>query len=231
MKGKFMSNTNATTILDLYARLLTLKYLPRTGWLQRGQTNVESIAEHTFGVAMLALLIGDQVPRIDRGRLLAIALLHDMAEVLVGDLPFSARRLFGQSAKHEAERQAMHELLNHLPPEQEQEYLELWTEYHNGGSREARLVKLIDRIEMLAQALAYERAGSQVMGEFWEDIAEGWSSEFSEIDELVERLIVSRNMLRPDRKIPLPLRQKNGRTNGHHHSYEHSMSEDLFGAG
>lgn len=188
-----MDNQHAVRIMDLHSRLLTLKLLPRTGWLQRGMTNVESIAEHTFSLASLALFVSDQIPELDRGRLLTIALLHDMAEALVGDLPFSARRLFGAEAKQEAERNGMMELLNGFP--QAEEYLELWEEYAAGGSREARLVKQLDRVEMLSQALAYERAGSRVMYEFWEDVAEGWSDEFPIVCAIVEHLIAERNTL------------------------------------
>src|SRR4029079_5307650 len=94
---------------------------------------------------------------------------------LLGDLPLSARRFIGVDRKHEAERRALEEMFARLP--QQEEYVALWAEYAEGSSAEARLVKGIDRIEMLAQALAYERAGSRVMGEFWEDIEDGWSEE------------------------------------------------------
>lgn len=188
-----MEDQRAATILDLHMRLLSLKLLPRTGWLQRGLTNVESIAEHSFGVATLALLAGDQIHGVDRGRLLAIALLHDLAEALTGDLPASARRLFGAAAKQEAERRAMEELLAGLP--HADEYLELWREYAEGRSREARLVKALDRVEMLAQALAYERAGSRMMSEFWEEIDERWCAEFPLLRALLDRLVAERSRL------------------------------------
>jgi putative hydrolase of HD superfamily len=187
-----MDDQRITALYDLQSRLMSLKLLPRTGWLQRGMRNVESIAEHTFAVAALALLVGDQQPGIDRGRLLAIALLHDIAESLIGDLPASARRLFGAAAKREAERRAMVELFTGLP--QVEEYLELWDEYCTGGSKEARLVKALDHVEMLAQALAYERAGSRALNEFWED--EGaLANEFPLVRELTARLYAERDKL------------------------------------
>lgn len=188
-----MDDQRAATILDLHNRVLTLKLLPRTGWLQRGLMEVESIAEHIFGVAALALLVGDQVPDLDRGRLLAIALLHDLAEVLIGDLPASARRLFGAAAKQDAERRAMAELLAGLP--QAEEYQQLWTEYVEGSSREARLIKALDRLEMLSQALAYERAGSRAMAEFWIDVDGSWSAEFPIVRTLAEQMVVARHTL------------------------------------
>ncbi len=185
-----MADQQTARILDLYNRLLTLKLLPRTGWLQRGLVNVESIAEHTFGVATLALLVGDHIPGLDRGRLLAIAVVHDLAEALIGDLPASARRLFGAAAKQEAEQRAMIELLEGLP--QAEEYLDLWRDYANGSSREARLIKMLDRLEMLTQALAYERAGNRAMDEFWEDHDENWASEFPLVLDLYTNLVAAR---------------------------------------
>jgi putative hydrolase of HD superfamily len=167
-----------------------LKLLPRTGWLQRGIPNPESVAEHTFGVATLALLIGDAIDGLDRGKLLAIALLHDMAEALLSDLPASAKRFIGAEHKHAAERRALEEMLARL--DNHAEYLALWEEYARGCSREARLVKGIDRIEMLAQALSYERAGSRALGEFWGDIEDGWGNEFPVLRELACELLALR---------------------------------------
>lgn len=157
-------------------RIAALKLLPRTGWLQRGVAHAESVAEHSFGVALLALVVGDAVPGIDRGRLLAIAVLHDAAEALLGDLPAAARRHLGVEAKHEAEHNALAEMVGGLPGRDD--YLALLAEYRTGSSAEARLVKGIDRLEMLVQALAYERAGSRALAEFWQGVDEGWPDEF-----------------------------------------------------
>jgi putative hydrolases of HD superfamily len=185
-----MHDQTSHTLLKLYTQVAALKRLPRIGWLQRGVANVESVAEHTFGVATLALLIGDTVAGLDRGKLLSIALLHDMAEALLGDLPLSARRFIGVDRKHDAERRALEEMFARLP--QQEEYVALWAEYAEGSSAEARLVKGIDRIEMLAQALAYERAGSRVMAEFWEDAGEGWSDEFPILGSIATQLMALR---------------------------------------
>ncbi|MEF3274224.1 MAG: HD domain-containing protein [Chloroflexus sp.] len=174
---------------DILPRLLSLKLLPRTGWLQRGVRDVESIAEHSYGVAVLCLLIGDLIADIDRSRLLAIALLHDLAESLMGDLPASATRLIGQETKRQAERAGLVSLIGHLP--RASEYLALWDEYSSGSSREARLVKAIDRLELMAQALAYERAGARGLDEFW-PFNDDWASEFPPVKALAAHLRAER---------------------------------------
>ncbi|HEU4325950.1 MAG TPA: HD domain-containing protein [Roseiflexaceae bacterium] len=187
-----MHEQTAEALLELYRHAVTLKLMPRAGWLQRGVAQPESVAEHSFGVALLALLAGDGAEGLDRGKILAIALLHDLAEATLGDLPASARRLFGAEAKHAAERRAMEELLAGLP---QADYLALWDEYARGASSEARLVKGLDRIEMLVQALAYERAGSRALEEFWADAERGWGDEFPILREMALSLLAQRARL------------------------------------
>lgn len=176
----------------LQSRIQTLKLLPRTGWLQRGMREVESIADHSFGVASLALVVGDLHPHLDRGRVLAIAIVHDMAEALIGDLPASASRLIGKAAKSEAERRAMHELFADHPLCGQ--YVALWEEYSTAASAEARLVKALDRLELLAQTLAYERVGTRNLDEFWTD-CHIWSDEFPLVRAMAERLCAEHEAL------------------------------------
>lgn len=181
-----MHEHTAPELVALYSRVATLKLLPRTGWLQRGVALPESIAEHTFGVATLALLVGDSIAGLDRGRLLAIALLHDLAEVALGDVPATARRLLGAHVKHAAERAALEELFAQIP--NRHDYLALWDEYTTASSAEARLVKDLDRIDMLTQALLYERAGNRNLDEFWVNADQGWSDEFPIVRALATAL-------------------------------------------
>lgn len=187
-----MDDQTFAALATLQGQIQTLKLLPRTGWLQRGLRDVESIAEHSFGVATLALIVGDLHPGMDRGKLLAIALVHDLAEALVSDLPASASRLIGKAAKHEAERKAMLEMLGALP--RGESYIELWEEYSQGGSPEARLVKALDRLELLGQALAYERNGARGLAEFWEEVA-GWGEEFPVVRALADQLCAEHEAL------------------------------------
>jgi putative hydrolases of HD superfamily len=187
-----MDSQAIAALAALQSRIQTLKLLPRTGWLQRGLRNVESIADHSFGVAALALVVGDLYPELDRGRVLAMAILHDMAEALIGDLPASASRLFGKAVKHEAERKAMLELFGRLPLSDE--YLALWEEYSQAATVEARLVKALDRLELLAQTLSYERSGARGLGEFWEG-RNGWGEEFPEVRALADQLFAEHEAL------------------------------------
>lgn len=154
-----------------------LKRLPRTGWLLNGVLPCESVADHTAGVALLTLALAgainadwrsaDLEAPLDVGRAVTLAVLHDLAESVVTDLPKRSAELIGAEAKHRAEAEAMTGLLAKLPGGHD--YTILWNEYDARSTPEARLVADADKLEMVHQALQYERAGHRTLDEFWQD--------------------------------------------------------------
>jgi len=78
---------------SLLLEALSLKNLPRTGWVLRKAPR-ESVAEHTYGTAIIALLLSrmEGLPAKDEHALLRIALLHDLHEARIGDLVPSQKR-------------------------------------------------------------------------------------------------------------------------------------------
>jgi len=187
----------AALVQFLY-RIGRLKSLPRTGWLDRGvpAAEAESVADHSFRVAMLAWLAA-LLPRatLDPDRVLKLALIHDLAESLTGDTPpydpaaippadeTDARRRFLQqrhvrdpartAAKRAAEDAAMASLLVDLPSPLATEIGSLWTEYHAQTTAEARFVKQADRMETFLQAREYLAADpGRPMASFAAEVAE-----------------------------------------------------------
>ncbi|MDZ4719908.1 MAG: HD domain-containing protein [Roseiflexaceae bacterium] len=177
--------TTSSDLALLCEQIAILKLLPRSGWLQRGIALPESIAAHSYGVATLALAVAGLFPELDRGRILALALVHDVGEALLTDLPLTAQNLLGEGVKHEAERRAAEAVLSRLP--NGADLVGLWAEYRAGATQEARLIKALDRIELLAQALAYEQAGNRNLAEFWRRWDAGWD-EFPQLGELAAEL-------------------------------------------
>jgi putative hydrolase of HD superfamily len=108
---------------------------------------------------------GDSEP-LDLGKALSMALLHDLAEVRLTDLPTSAVQLLPAGVKSEAEAQAIHDLLALLPSGSRFE--ELWREFEDHSSPEGRLLRDADKLEMMFQCLFYERTGSRGLDGFWE---------------------------------------------------------------
>jgi putative hydrolase of HD superfamily len=160
-------------LVDLLLESATLKRMPRAGWLLRGVPHVESVAEHSFGVAFLALALvdllvtGDETPEpLDLEKVLVLALLHDAGEVRLTDLPSSARGLIPDEVKRQAELQAIGDLLEPLPGVAR--WRALWQEFEDSASPEGRLVRDADKLEMMVQCLRYEQAGSRGLHEFWQ---------------------------------------------------------------
>lgn len=156
--------------LDVALSAAQLKRVPRAGWQVRGAPLggvPENVAAHGFGVAFLTMLLADlSAEPCDVGRALRIALLHDLAESLIGDLPATVRRFIPPEQKHAAERAAMQEIVAALPAAAG--YLALWEEYNAGATPEARLVKDADRLDMMIQAYLYEQAGQRNLDDFWQ---------------------------------------------------------------
>jgi putative hydrolase of HD superfamily len=126
---------------------------------------------------------------VDRERLLVLALIHDLAEMVTGDIPNPAGRFFPEGAKASAEGQVLAELLEGFPARDD--YTSLWREYKRGTSVEGRLVKDADRLERLVQAAAYERAGAGGLDEFWDEVSEDQFA-FAVTWELIQALRAAR---------------------------------------
>jgi len=139
---------------------LALKALPRAGWIRAGVAQPESVAAHAWGVSWLVLVLCPD--GVDRGRALAIAVAHDIAEVRCGDItPHDGVSAEEKQAKEEA---AMEGLASGLP--QGSDVVDLWREYEAGESAEARFVKACDKLDMALQAQRYSAEQGLDLTEF-----------------------------------------------------------------
>ncbi len=159
-------------MLSILIELQRLKNLDRTGWSLRGLApRTESVAAHSFGVAVTAMMLSELVRvrgvRIDLARLLQMALLHDWAEARIGDLPRTASQYFESEARKQAEFAAFNDVIATAEGAQDL-YRGLYEDYEKRASLEARLVKAADVIDLLVQVLALERTGTKGLDEFWD---------------------------------------------------------------
>lgn len=159
------AGSDASAFVDFLLTAGALKRLPRAGWRLAGIMDCESVADHTFRVALIALVLGELVEGVDRFKLLQMAVLHDLPECVLTDLPSTAVQAIGRQAKQRAERGAW---LQMLPAcQQAGEWSALWEEFEAGQSVEAKLARAADKLDMLLQAYEYERAGFVDLESFW----------------------------------------------------------------
>lgn len=168
-------------IIEFLRAVGRLKGLPRTGWLEAGVKDPESVAEHSFRMAVLAMILAD-LKGLDAERAMRMALLHDLAEAEIGDMtPGQKRRRGPAYARYEDE--AMTQILSTLPKPLAERYRSLWEEYSNVVSSEAEITIQADKVEMLLQTLEYEEAGIDPsrLDHFWHaEVGSGLASELVE---------------------------------------------------
>lgn len=147
---------------------LTLKKIRRTGWQLRGIREGESIADHCFGVVFLTHFLVPLVnAKLDRNKAVSIAIVHEIGETRVGDIPYVALKYFQN--KDEMETMAINDVLSPLGENITEESLRLFREFEDGTSLEGRFVKAIDKLEMLVTAAEYEKAGYSGLKDFWDN--------------------------------------------------------------
>lgn len=136
------------TDAELLAEAMRLKALDRAGWKRVGVVNPESVAAHSWGVALAALLRCP--PELNREKVLMMALLHDLAEVRIGDI--TPHDGVPREEKKRREQEAALSLFADHP-----ELVALWQEAESQSTPEARFVKSMDLLDMGLQALEYSK--------------------------------------------------------------------------
>ena len=123
---------------------LGLKDVIRAGWIRAGVQNPESVASHSWGMALLATqLCPDE---LNLQRVLELCILHDIAEVHVGDI--TPHDNVSSEEKHRRESEAIQKM--------EIDAAEAFAEYEAQMSRESKFVRYLDKLDMALQAEIYE---------------------------------------------------------------------------
>jgi len=139
-------------LLDFLSSAGKLKTIPRTGWIDSGLKDPESVADHSYRTAVAALVLSDSLG-LDSLKVLRMALLHDLAEAETGDITPMQK----QDNHAMLEDQAMKEILGVLPESLRDQYWGTWQEYQANETLESILVHDADKIEMILQASEYKQ--------------------------------------------------------------------------
>lgn len=124
-----------------------LKTVTRSGWTSAGEA--ESVAEHSWRLCLMAMVLYGRADGIDLARLLKMCVIHDLGEAIGGDLPAPLQH--ATSSKATQERFDLRELIASLPDGARDDILALWDEYEAASSPEARVAKGLDKLETILQ--------------------------------------------------------------------------------
>jgi len=143
-------------ILDFFQTSANLKKIPRQGWSDKlCIDNPESVADHTFSMAIMGMIFSD-LENYNTEKILKIILLHDLAESITSDM---TPEQISKEEKTKLENSVIKKILNDLPTILQKQYSVLWNEYQSNNSKEAKIVHQLDRLEMALQAKIYYNEG------------------------------------------------------------------------
>jgi len=117
---------------SFFQKVLELKNIPRQGWKDKLDMDyVESVADHSYSAAMMSMVLSD-LEGLDTEKIIKMALLHDLAESVVGDI--TPDRITDKR-KIYVENKAMMQILDNLPSSISQQYIILWDDFQKNSSR------------------------------------------------------------------------------------------------
>ena len=127
--------------IDFLTTIEKCKCYTRHSWTSSGRH--ESVAEHSWRLAVMALLCKDEYPDLDISKVVQMCLIHDFGEAITGDIPS-----FYKTDDHEAEEEkAIAHLMTLLPPAMAEEFTALYAEMNTLETPEAKLFKALDNVE------------------------------------------------------------------------------------
>jgi len=142
-----VKKVNLKKILTFLQKAEKQKSLLRHSWLSSGRQ--ESVAEHSWRVALFAMLLAQVVDEnFDIGKVLKMIIVHDLGEIYAGDHHAWKPKLKDKTKKEKA---ALLKLTSGLPADLKNEIVSLWQEYEARKTREAKFAKSIDKLETIDQ--------------------------------------------------------------------------------
>ncbi|KAL7069736.1 hypothetical protein ACQ4LE_011162 [Meloidogyne hapla] len=144
-------------VVDLFALLEIvdrLKHLKRTGWVMHDVAECETVASHMYRMAILSMSLAECRKDLDIDKCVRMALVHDIGEAIIGDLTPNCG--VSVEKKFIIEKQAVEQISTYVPASIGENWTQLWLEYAEACTPEAKAVKQLDKLDFLAQALSYE---------------------------------------------------------------------------
>lgn len=171
----YMAGETIEGILAFLRHAERLKNVTRTAWTSEGHR--ESVAEHSWRLCLMALVLGHRFPHLDSARLMKMCVIHDLGEAIGGDISATLQPPEGKSAQ---ERTDLLVLLDPLPEEVRAEITELWDEYEAARTPEARMAKALDKLETILQ-----HTQGRNPGDFDYRFNLGYGREYTSVDPLI----------------------------------------------
>ena len=151
-------------VLQFFETIHPLDQVKRAGYILRGVSEPESVAAHSHFLAVLTLLMCDEYPNdFDREKAIAIALTHDLCEAQLMDIPMPVADAYLKGAKDKAEQAITENLFDGF----DVKYGAYHAEFLEASTPEAKLLRGLDKAQMMLKILMYQQEGKGRLKEFW----------------------------------------------------------------
>ena len=107
----------------------------------------ESVAEHSWRTALLAMLTASAFPEADMDKVIRMCLIHDLGEAFTGDIPSFDKT----EADSKTEELALRQWVQTFPSPEREEWLALYEEMEAQQTQEAQIYKALDKLEAVIQ--------------------------------------------------------------------------------
>lgn len=136
---------NVKTFLEIMEVAEKLKCNTRHSWTSNGRH--ESVADHSWRLAFMALMVRDEFKELDMDKVIRMCIIHDLGEAITGDIP-----AFDKTKEDEKiEERKLVEWLDTFPQPYKDEFLSMLREMKELSSEEAKLYKALDNLEAVMQ--------------------------------------------------------------------------------
>ena len=181
-------------IVALFETIHPLDQVKRAGYVLRGVAEPESVAAHSHFLAVLTLLVCDQYPEdFDSKKAVAIALTHDLCEAQLMDIPMPAADAHLKDAKNAAEQAITEQLFEGF----DGKYAAYHQEFLDASSPEARLVRGLDKVQMMLKIAMYQKEGKGRLEEFWANPKNFNDFGLQQVSAIFDALCTSEGRARP----------------------------------
>ena len=145
-----------TDFFEAITALEGLKKRLRAGWVKRGVKDAESVADHSWRAGLMAYWLAPE--GYDKNKMLLMGSIHDVTEIFEED--YTPVDGISKEEKIKREKIAAKKFMQLLPNANTKEFRDAFSEYEERKTKEAQFVKQVEVLELLFQALEYEKAGA-----------------------------------------------------------------------
>ena len=186
-KSAEITELTDSKILQILLEFNKLKNLYRQGWLKSGidKNKCESVADHSFSTTITALFLAEHFQlELNLEKTIIMALIHETGEIVIGDI--TPHDDITAAKKYQMELESVKKIFSGW--KYQTKFLNIWKEFEEGKTVEARYVKALDKLDMALQAKIYEMNEKKSMRNFYENLSLNLPEDLAELLKEIKNL-------------------------------------------